>query len=97
VPTVNAPKKLTTLLDLCRSRDIGEISFHPDGSVALVKFNRPTLVRREEVDEDRTAYVVPAKRPPVVRASRDAVELAINGIDYDPDEVADLSVDEAEA
>jgi hypothetical protein len=46
-------------------------------------------VLQRPAEESADVFRAPAKRPPH-RPEKDATQIAINGIDYDPDEVHDL-------
>jgi hypothetical protein len=70
------------------------VTEYSDGTVAL-KF-APAAVLARPVEEPR-GTMAPVTRPARPGREKDAVEIAINGIDYNPDEVADLAATEGDA
>lgn len=85
MPTVNVPRKLSTLIELLRANGVTSFS---DGNISLT-FGPSALPRREEVEADHAGTYIgtpPAKGRPPHRAKKDAVALAIAGLNYDPNE-----------
>ena len=76
VPT--ARRRLPALLALLRANGV---TSYDDGAVKLT-----LTVQRAEVQSEEAAFIPGApKGQPRKRVTRDAVDLAIRGIDYDPD------------
>lgn len=84
MPTKRAPTRLAALLRLLEQHDV---TSYEDGVIRLTL--GPRSRRREIQEPTELQHAAPGARPQPEKPARkvyDAVDLAVNGIEYDPDE-----------
>ncbi len=89
--TPNVPRKLSTLIELLRRN--GVTSYSDDKIKLTFATALPAVRQIAEADGDAEEFFPASRRPPN-RPEKDAVALAIAGIDYDPDEVSDFEAED---